>query len=238
MARIDYDNPDPERGIFGCAHAAKEYGKARSELPVIAAAIDSLSRELDRVLTQASSTYYTSTYGPTGVFRASARGTIERLEMLQERMVNFVDDMRANFLQESIVPDERSFSFFLSYSHSDVEFARRFADDLRQMGHQVWRDEENIRLGETIRRSIEAGIDRAQFLIFLLSKSSVTSEWCQRELDIALERETAENIVVLPVVIEDCNIPATLRTKRYLKIENYNDGLNRFLSMLPVDDTG
>lgn len=235
MTVVDPITPNPERGIFGCFFAATQYGKAKSKLPEVGKAIDALSDDIDRLLTEASGMYYKSTYGPTGAFRASAKHAIERLEGLNDRIIQFIGDMRENFLQES-PPSEKPISFFLSYSHKDRDFAERFASDLRARGHTVWRDEENIGIGEALRRSIEQGIESARFLIFLVSKSSVKSTWCQRELDIALDKETDSNTVVLPVVIEKCRIPPTLKTKRCLLIEDYPSDVARFLSMLPTDE--
>jgi hypothetical protein len=233
MSRIDYTDPDPERGIFGCAYAANEYGKAKSRLPKLDKAITSLSQSVDNLLTEASGTYYTSSYGPSGPFRASAQNTIKNLERVNQRISRFVIDMRENFLRESQAATN-PISFFLSYSHKDGKFADRFVKDLRKLGHTVWCDDDHIMIGESIRRAIESGIAASRFTIVLVSRSSVQSEWCQKELDMAIEDETSKKIKVLPIVIEDCEIPKILRGKRYLEINDCKHDFQKFLSLLPV----
>ncbi len=50
----------------------------------------------------------------------------------------------------------------------------------------------------------------------MLSKASVESEWCRKELSAALIRELDErHVLVLPVLVEDCQIPLFLRDKKY-----------------------
>src|SRR5215813_5148468 len=101
MARINYGDPNPEQGIFGCSYAAEEYRKARWRLPEVAAAVTSLMENTDRLLGEAGATYYTSEYGPSGPFRESARKSIEDLEKVSRTIGQFVKDLRANFLRES-----------------------------------------------------------------------------------------------------------------------------------------
>ena len=235
MAKIDYNNPDPERGIFGCAYAADEYGKAKSRLPELDAAITSLSQSIDHLLTEASGTYYTSQYGPSGLFRASAQRSIEDLEKISRRISQFVTDMRANFLRESEAA-VNPISFFLSYSHKDREFTDRFVRDLRERGHMVWRDDDNIMIGESIRRAIESGMTSSRFTIVLVSRSSVQSEWCLKELDMALADETSTSIKVLPIVIDDCEVPRILWGKRYLVFQDYERDFQKFLSLIPGEN--
>jgi len=233
MVKIDYGNANPQKGIFGCAHAANEYLTAKGKLPKIDKAIDSLVNAIDRLLMEASGMYYTSAYGPSELFEDSATKSIERLELIRKRMDRFINDIRENFLKERSKTLKDPISFFLSYSSKDKSFASQFAKDLRDQAHKVWIDEEDIKLGETIRRSIEKGIENTHFLIFLVSKSSIASEWCQRELDIALQKETESNTVVLPLLLESCKIPSILKTKKYLVIKNDGRDVERFLTLVP-----
>jgi len=52
--------------------------------------------------------------------------------------------------------------------------------------------------------------------LVILSKTSVESEWCKKELSVALTRELAEKqVLVIPCVIDDCEVPLFLRDKKY-----------------------
>lgn len=65
----------------------------------------------------------------------------------------------------------------------------------------------------------------------ILSKKSVESAWCKKELNSGLVRELEEKrVIVLPVVINDCEIPLFLREKLYADFRtDYNEGFNAIL---------
>jgi hypothetical protein len=56
----------------------------------------------------------------------------------------------------------------------------------------------------------------ASALLVVLSKASVESEWCKKELSYGLTRELEERrVVIIPILIEDCDIPPFLKDKLY-----------------------
>lgn len=107
-------------------------------------------------------------------------------------------------------------SLFLCHASSDKPFARKLAIGLAGNGFKVWVDEAEIRVGDSLLEKIEAGILEARYLAVILSKASVRSRWCQEELRMALVRQIGgKSITVLPVLMEDCDIPGFLQEKRY-----------------------
>jgi hypothetical protein len=59
-------------------------------------------------------------------------------------------------------------------------------------------------------------IDMADFVVVVLSASSVKSSWVQHELEVAINNEiTNRKVKVLPVLKDDCEIPGFLKAKRY-----------------------
>lgn len=106
---------------------------------------------------------------------------------------------------------------FISYSHADAAFVDQLAADLQKNDLDVWIDKWQIRVGDSIVEKIDAGLARADFLVVVLSKSSVVSPWVRQELDAALVRtiESKVGAFLLPVVIEECDIPQLLRARMY-----------------------
>ena len=105
---------------------------------------------------------------------------------------------------------------FICHSHEDKSFARRLAIAIAGSGFKVWLDEAEIRIGESLIGKIEAGITEATHLVAVVSQASVKSRWCQEELRMALSRQIqGKNISVLPVVVDDCELPGFLQEKRY-----------------------
>jgi hypothetical protein len=113
-------------------------------------------------------------------------------------------------------------TIFLSYSQIDKRIVRRIADGLRENGIRIWLDEREPKLGDSLRSKIEEGLDSADFVAFFLSKASTQSDWAQPELNAAISRQLSEDrgAVVLPVLLEDVDIPALLRDVMYLDMRD------------------
>jgi hypothetical protein len=105
---------------------------------------------------------------------------------------------------------------FISYSHDDSDFVDRLVWNLIESKTHVWIDKWEISVGESLLAKIEAALQDADALVAILSKASVQSEWCKKELTAGLVRELEERqVLVLPVLAEDCDVPLFLRDKKY-----------------------
>jgi len=126
-------------------------------------------------------------------------------------------------------------SVFISYSSKDKNFASRLATDLKSKGLNVWFDQWEFKVGDSLIKKLGAAIKAHDYLIVVLSNSSVKSEWVMKELSTGLVKELKERrVVVLPVVIEDCDIPTLLSDKVYADFRrNYSSGLNRLIDAFP-----
>ena len=107
-------------------------------------------------------------------------------------------------------------SIFLSHNHADKPFARKLAADLRRSGHNVWIDEAEINIGDSLIEKIRDGLDDVDYVAALLSSNSIESEWVKKELDIASNREIDEKrVIVLPLLLEKVPLPGFLKGKFY-----------------------
>jgi len=105
---------------------------------------------------------------------------------------------------------------FISYSSKNKDFAKRLASDLEKLGHEPWLDEWEIKVGECIPSKIEAGVYEADYVVVVLSTSSVKSGWVEREWKTKYWEEIErKKTLVLPVLIENCEIPPLLKIKKY-----------------------
>lgn len=128
---------------------------------------------------------------------------------------------------------------FISHSSKDIKIAEQLAIDLRNNGYSVWLDMWQIKVGQSIVQEIEQGIESANFLIVLLSGHAVASNWVNHEWKTAYWDEVNEDtVIVLPVLIEKCQIPKLLRTKKYANIsESYAQGLSEIFEALKYYET-
>lgn len=123
---------------------------------------------------------------------------------------------------------------FISYSSKNKEFALKLAADLKALSHEPWLDEWEIRVGDCIPTKIEDGIEEADYVVVVLSAHSVESGWVEREWKTKYWQEVNEGkIRVLPALIEDCESPPLLRTKRYADFrQSYGAGLVRLTAAI------
>lgn len=125
---------------------------------------------------------------------------------------------------------------FLSHSSADVEPVRRLAEDLKRSGVDVWLDEAEIRVGDPISRKIEEGLDSTNYLALWLSRRAVQSGWVDTEWRSRFHDEIASRqVVILPLLAEDCEIPRLLRDKRFADFRgSYREGLSQLLQVIGV----
>lgn len=123
---------------------------------------------------------------------------------------------------------------FISYSHSDEPIVSKLAAHLIKHNAYVWVDTWELNVGDSILNRVQDAIQESSALLVILSKASVQSEWCKKELSAGLMRELDEKrVIVLPVLLEDCDVPVFLREKMYADFRtSFDDGLRSVLSAI------
>ncbi|WP_053092122.1 toll/interleukin-1 receptor domain-containing protein [Stenotrophomonas maltophilia] len=116
---------------------------------------------------------------------------------------------------------------FISYSHQDKDFVDQLAVQLVQKNVHVWVDRWELSVGDSLIDKVQQAVEGASALLVVLSPESVQSEWCKRELSAGLLRELEEKrVVVMPVLLRDCDIPIFARGKFYADFRtNFDEGL-------------
>ncbi len=116
---------------------------------------------------------------------------------------------------------------FISYSHKDKKFVDKLAMQLVHRNVNVWLDRWELAVGDSIVNRVQEAVDGSSALLVILSKASTGSEWCRKELSAGLLRELEEKrVVVMPVMLEDCDVPVFARGKMFADFRmNFDDGL-------------
>lgn len=132
---------------------------------------------------------------------------------------------------------------FLSHTSADKGFVRKVRDDLSARGVPVWLDEAEIQIGDSLTRKIAEGLERSRYVAVFLSEKSVDAPWVRKELDLAINAEIKrDEVVVLPLIIGECKLPAFLEGKLYgdfTTTERYDETLEKLLRRLritPMED--
>ena len=96
--------------------------------------------------------------------------------------------------------EQSSYDVFVSHASEDKdEFVRDFVSCLQENGLNVWYDEFTLRVGDSLRRSIDNGLRNSRYGIVVLSEAFFSKEWPQRELDGLFAREVNGEKVILPI---------------------------------------
>lgn len=123
---------------------------------------------------------------------------------------------------------------FISYSHADAVFANKLGAHLVKNNAHVWIDSWELNVGDSILTHVQKAIQESSALLIVLSKTSVESAWVKKELNAALMRELDEKrVLVLPVLLEDCDVPMFLREKMYADFRtSFDAGLSKLVDAL------
>lgn len=92
------------------------------------------------------------------------------------------------------------YDVFISHASEDKdEVARPLAEMLQSRGLQVWFDEMELRLGDSLRRGIDRGLSQSRYGLVVLSPHFLAKEWPNKELDGLVAREDGTIKVILPI---------------------------------------
>jgi len=89
--------------------------------------------------------------------------------------------------------------FICHASEDKEEVARPLAELLSSNGIEVWYDEYSLKLGESLRRSIDKGLAESKFGAVIISSSFFAKKWPQTELDGLFSKEINGQKTILPV---------------------------------------
>ena len=96
--------------------------------------------------------------------------------------------------------DSKDWDVFISHATEDKEaVAGPLAHALQDRGMKVWYDDFELRIGKSLRRSIDNGIARSRTGLVILSRSFFAKNWPQYELDGLVTRANSDQQILLPI---------------------------------------
>jgi hypothetical protein len=124
---------------------------------------------------------------------------------------------------------------FVSHRKADDQAAELLAKGLRDAGHQVWLDEWNIGLGDSIVQRINEGLQGAAYVVVCYSSSGVTSPWMSQEWMTSLARQLeGHKVRILPVRLTGGDPPPILFGIKYADlVKDWTKGMAELLRALP-----
>lgn len=105
---------------------------------------------------------------------------------------------------------------FISYSSLDKEFVSKLVTHLKMREIAVWYDDWEIDFGDSIVEKVFSGLSKSDALLIVLSNNSIKSRWVAEELNVSVMRRlSAQDIRIIPIKIDDCEVPDSLNHIRY-----------------------
>lgn len=113
-------------------------------------------------------------------------------------------------------------SIFVSYAHEDAGLAHAFATALEAEGARVWLDQGELLIGDSLIERISEAIAEFDFVAALVSTASVESNWCRKEIALAMSKQLrrgARRVTVLPLRVGHVTMPASLTDVKWLQLD-------------------
>jgi len=105
---------------------------------------------------------------------------------------------------------------FISHTGADKNIARELGLFLASENINVWFDEWEISVGESITAKISDGLAKCTHFIIVWSRNAQKSKWVENEMNSATYLSVENNVKILPVVIDDAKLPPLVNDKLHL----------------------
>src|SRR3954464_5104636 len=111
---------------------------------------------------------------------------------------------------------------FISHASEDKDrFVLAFAKKLSEKGVDAWLDKWEIMPGDSLVDKIfEEGIRNACAFLVVLSAKSVAKPWVREELDSGMVQKINKLCRLIPVVIDECEVPQALKHLKWVRIKD------------------
>lgn len=120
----------------------------------------------------------------------------EQLDLLLNQ--NYSPNINSENKAESNI--DKEFDFFISHASEDKDdFVRELAQALKAESLEVWYDEFELKIGDSLRKKIDIGLSRSKYGIVIVSQNFIRKNWTEYELNGMVAREMDGHKVILPI---------------------------------------
>ncbi len=136
---------------------------------------------------------------------ADTQKKTERKMKVLDKTISYVQNEQRKFAVNSRfpllrIPETESYDVFISHASEDkATFVDELVSELISRGVKVWYDKINIGWGQSLRASIEIGLQQSKFAIVVLSQYYLKKYWTNQELNGLFSKETTMGNCILPI---------------------------------------
>jgi hypothetical protein len=136
--------------------------------------------------------------------RQTLKSAAEMVELIglpvQQPVENSSDKQQRTRALNKSTSSPKKWDVFISHASEDKqELVRPLALALREKGISVWYDEFSLKIGDSLRTSIDYGLANSRFGAVILSKNFFAKHWAVQELNGLTTREVKGTKVILPI---------------------------------------
>lgn len=132
-------------------------------------------------------------------FQKSLQRKIDEQKIQLDTLINQNYSSKQILENQEIIEDKK-YDFFISHASEDKDdIVRSLADSLKENGFEVWYDEFELKIGDSLRKKIDSGLINSRFGIVIISPSFVKKNWTEYELNGMVAREMNGHKVILPI---------------------------------------
>lgn len=94
----------------------------------------------------------------------------------------------------------KEYDVFISHASEDKnDIVRPLANSLKEKGINVWYDEFELKIGDSLRRKIDEGLAKSKFGIVVISRPFIKKGWTNYELDGLITKALSGQQILLPI---------------------------------------
>jgi biotin carboxyl carrier protein len=122
---------------------------------------------------------------------------------------------------------------FISYSKKDRRFVRVLARALQQYSVEVWLDDHQLQIGDSLPHRIVSAIFEVDFVIVVISPHSINSKWVYYEMKLTINREKKDKRThLLPLLLHGVHLPNVIRHRLFADFRSANVMAESFPKLL------
>lgn len=151
-------------------------------------------------------------------------------------------NLKELFRKRGVLPETKrpsgrdSWDVFISHASEDTEVAGEIAKGLEALGYSVWFDQEQLKVGDSLRASIDKGLRGSRYGVVLLSPNYLREgkKWTKLELSALVSLQDDDERVILPVwhELNSDDVKALSPVLSDLKAVSTSDGIEAVISAI------